>query len=84
MVIKKKYLIYKNSIKFYKFELMKWIKKQWIFQWILLNFFGKKESFQVEHHETEVQARQAEIDIREKVNEQLQIENNQLIEQIVI
>ncbi|CAF1438078.1 unnamed protein product [Rotaria sordida] len=35
-----------------------------------------------EHHETEVQACQAEIDIREKENEQLRIKNNQLIEQM--
>ncbi|CAF0937565.1 unnamed protein product [Adineta steineri] len=36
----------------------------------------------VEYHETEVQAHQAEINIREKEKEQLQINNQQLIEQI--
>ncbi|CAF0808474.1 unnamed protein product [Adineta steineri] len=35
-----------------------------------------------EYHETEVQAHQAEINIREKEKEQLQINNQQLIEQI--
>ena len=30
-----------------------------------------------------MQARQAEIQIREKMNEELQLENNQLIEQMV-
>ncbi len=38
----------------------------------------------MENRETEVQARQIEIDIREKENEQLRIKNNQLIEQLVI
>ncbi len=37
----------------------------------------------MENRETEVQARQIEIDIREKDNEQLRIKNNQLIEQMV-
>ena len=42
--------------------------------------------FQVEHteyHETQVQARQAEITIRERENEQLQLKNDLLIEQLV-
>ena len=37
----------------------------------------------VEHHEREVQIRQAEIDIRDKANERLQLKYNQLTEQIV-
>ncbi|CAF2192103.1 unnamed protein product [Rotaria magnacalcarata] len=35
-----------------------------------------------QYHQTEVQARQVEIDIREKENEQLQIKTNQLIEEM--
>ncbi len=37
----------------------------------------------VEHHESEVQIRQAEIDIRDKANERLQLKYNQLTEQMV-
>ncbi|UJR37521.1 hypothetical protein I4U23_030223 [Adineta vaga] len=47
-----------------------------------LDEMKQKTEEHTEYHETEVQARQAEIIVREQENEQLQLKNNELIDQL--